>query len=489
VSDRCVRAGVLAILTGPALLPGSAAAAVRGLVVDEDQHPVAGASVRLSAGDADEAFAGGATTDKRGRWVVADVPPGRWRLTVDAPGFETSTGWTLAAEGSTPLVRVMLLRDLTATTDAWVEAAGRLLEAGRIREARAQYERALEARLEPERPPLLMAIARTRFLEGDTVAAVELLKEALLLAPDSAVARTLLLDVAGRSGRQAAVGVWLGRLDRGGPGPLLGERIPVHELKRLDDRPTGRFRARLSETSPWSSRATIEARVGGGWLGDRARTPPAEEEIEVYVPGPGPGGRYGLFVWISPTPYGHVPQREMLELLDARGVIWAGADRSGNNREVIDRLGLALDTAHAVQRAYPVDPARVWVGGYSGGGRVASALAVCYPDVFRGGVFYMGTDSYHQVPVPHRPGALWPAAFKRPAERTLQRAKAGSRLVFVTGEFDFNRPPTRAILEAFRNDGFEHLQYVELPEVGHHYGFRRDGFEQALDALEREPRR
>ena len=48
------------------------------------------------------------------------------------------------------------------------------------------------------------------------------------------------------------------------------------------------------------------------------------------------------------------------------------------------RLPLALLGYWNARSRYPIDPDRVYVGGLSGGSRVAQIAALAYPDVFRG---------------------------------------------------------------------------------------------------------
>ncbi len=481
-------ARVAVLVLACALVAAHLWAGVRGVVVDEADRPVSGATVSIGSPDQPKDNYTRTATDSAGRWLLPQIPPGRWRLSVAAEGYQPSFGWAEVREGATPFVRLVLMAAPESALRPLLDEADGLLAQGRAAEARIRYERVLDALLESEQPPVLRSLARTYYLEKNLDKTVATLEEALLLAPRDPVSRELLLAVGDASGHRAEFAAWIERLDRLGPGALLEERLPQFELKALAENPTGRFRTRLEAPGPWGAYDTLRARVGGNWLDGERRTPVSEDQFEVYVPPLAEaGGRYGLFVWISPTPRGHVPEPAIRDVLDQRGVIWVGADRSGNERATADRLGLALDAAHAFMSAYPVDDARVWIGGYSGGGRLASALAVCYPEVFRGALLYMGANLYRDFADAQQPGMRWTAAFRRPGRDTLDLARRRSRLALVTGEFDFNRSQTRVLSSAYKADGFEHVTYVELPGVGHHYGLRRDGFEQGLESLEPRP--
>jgi pimeloyl-ACP methyl ester carboxylesterase len=69
-----------------------------------------------------------------------------------------------------------------------------------------------------------------------------------------------------------------------------------------------------------------------------------------------------------------------------------------------------------------VDPARVYVGGLSGGSRAALRLALGYPDLFRGAILNAGSD-----PI----GADLPAP-----ETSLMAEFQTSRIIFATGAHD-----------------------------------------------------
>jgi acetyl esterase/lipase len=147
-------------------------------------------------------------------------------------------------------------------------------------------------------------------------------------------------------------------------------------------------------------------------------------------------------------------------------------------------MGLALDAAHNMSRLYSIDPERVYVGGYSGGGRTASALAVLVSEVFRGGLCVMGVDYFRRVPIPDQPGTYWPGTFPPPPPATLERLRRQARFVLLTGELDFNRAQTRAYFGEFQRDGFEHVTYLEVPGASHSDGPDGEWFARALDALD-----
>ncbi len=214
----------------------------------------------------------------------------------------------------------------------------------------------------------------------------------------------------------------------------------------------------------------------------------AAESFEVYVPpGEPPADGWGLVVWISPSGRGGFTSPEIQAVLDERRLIWCGADGAGNRRHSWYRVALALDAAHHLARLYPIDPARVYAAGYSGGGRVASSLVLLYPELFRGGLFLMGVNFYRPIPIPDRPGSSWAPRFPPPPAEELAAIRHGSRLVLVTGALDFNRAETRRVHEELVADGFAGATYLEVPGIGHYDRLDRAWLERAFAALDAPP--
>ena len=102
---------------------------------------------------------------------------------------------------------------------------------------------------------------------------------------------------------------------------------------------------------------------------------PGHERFAVHVPPTEPPGGYGLLVFVAPWPEATVPS-SWVGVLDRFGIIFVSAARSGNDQSVLGRREpLALLAAANVLTRYRIDPDRVYVGGLSGGSRVALRLA------------------------------------------------------------------------------------------------------------------
>ena len=392
---------------------------VRGRVRGADGSPAAGARIllRLAPGTAGPPEA---VTDVEGRFKIARIAPGAWSIAIDHAAHVVSRGRVAVRAGvSEPIeIRLRSLEEVPpmgleggeAILAEWIDRGDSLLRDGRVAAAREAYGRALAALPWRDLEPVLDRLYGAAGRASDARAELE-----ALAAEPAPPAET--------------------------PQPLAQPAWPERPLVPAEAHRTGRFR-----------------------MPDPRR---AGESFEVYVPEAYAAGEpHGALVWISPGPFGGTERREIWKLLDERRVIWIGANRSGNDRSPSDRAALALDAAALVQELYDVDRARVWVGGYSGGGRVASGLALLSPDVFRGGLFVMGCDFYRDVPVPFAPGSTWRAALREPPR--LRELRREHRFVLLTGFRDFNVSQCRAVAEAFAREGFRHAVLLEAPALSHY---------------------
>jgi predicted esterase len=174
--------------------------------------------------------------------------------------------------------------------------------------------------------------------------------------------------------------------------------------------------------------------------------------------------------------------------LENRGFLFVSANRSGNERHPIDRFRLALDATCNICRQYSVDRQRIYIGGFSGGSRMASMLGVAYADIFAGTLCISGVNFYKSVPTTG--GKYFPPTFV-PDPGVLQLAKQNRRFVLVTGEHDENRENTQAIsTNGFMREGFRHVLYLEVPGMTHAMPDAKV-FKQVMDYLagETEPGR
>lgn len=199
-------------------------------------------------------------------------------------------------------------------------------------------------------------------------------------------------------------------------------------------------------------------------------TPPpydvSMEKYDIIVPKKYKKGvPHGLFIWVSPSNAPSIPA-EWEAVLAEKKLIFVGAHNSGNNREVFARMRMAVDANDNLRSLFDIDDKRVYVSGFSGGGRVASMLGVTYADMFTGTIAFMGTNFYTDI-VSLDKKEVFEARYI-PHEEIAALAKAEGRYVLVTGEKDFNLGNTSAVFEnGFKKEGFKHVDLINVPGQGH----------------------
>lgn len=199
---------------------------------------------------------------------------------------------------------------------------------------------------------------------------------------------------------------------------------------------------------------------------------PARQHFALYVPaGAPPATGYGLLVFVPPWNDARVPV-DWIPALDRTHTIFVTAAGSGNDAGVLNRRDpLALLAAYGVMRRYRVDPARVFVGGFSGGSRIALRLSLGYPDLFRGALLDAGSDPIGSAEVPLPPVELF------------RRFQQSSRIVFVTGADDAIRQAQLAnASDALQRWCVFDTDSITLLHTGHALADAA-GFARGLDAL------
>jgi hypothetical protein len=217
---------------------------------------------------------------------------------------------------------------------------------------------------------------------------------------------------------------------------------PAHDLIHPDEL-KARFRSR-EDAGPYDVRAEM-FRL---WTGKGAELGPA----------------WGILVFINADDGASLPAG-LEALLEKRKLVGVSPYRAGNGRNIFDRFRLAIDAAVQLQKRHRLDGSRIYVSGFSGGGRVASMLGVAYADLFAGAMPLCGVNFYTDIP--SEPGRHWGRGYV-PVDEALTIAKAKNRYVLVTGEKDFNLKNTRAVHDlGFRKEGFKKTLLLEVPGLAH----------------------
>ena len=183
----------------------------------------------------------------------------------------------------------------------------------------------------------------------------------------------------------------------------------------------------------------------------RVRVPPGE-------------GPHGALVFVSPRDDAE-PREGWADVLDRRDLVWIAAEGFGNDKRTSQRVLVALMALKQLQRTLPLDRDRLYIGGMSGGGRVASQALSRFPGFFSGALCIVGAD--YVAP-----------------ESALVPELATKRLVFMTGDGDFNRREIRRVYSRFLDVGVAQAHLMDFENFDHQYP-DAEQLDAALELLDR----
>jgi hypothetical protein len=172
----------------------------------------------------------------------------------------------------------------------------------------------------------------------------------------------------------------------------------------------------------------------------------AAEKVEwrAFVPwGYDPGTPPGVFVFISPIDWGGIPE-EWAPVMDAHNLIWVSPTRAGGSAPVQERIIKAILAPRVVDVDYRINEERIYIAGYSDGGKVANLVQATDPLAFRGGIYMCGALSWGD---------------RIPAKIDLMRS---NRHVFIRACSDPKEREVRGVYEEYRKAGFERAELITV---------------------------
>jgi pimeloyl-ACP methyl ester carboxylesterase len=171
----------------------------------------------------------------------------------------------------------------------------------------------------------------------------------------------------------------------------------------------------------------------------------------------------GVLVYVSPTDSGEL-SRSLSSVLDDRHLLYVAADGFGNNHPTAERMLVAVSALKLARQLGVLDGRRLYIGGMSGGGRIASQVVTHFPQLFSGALCIVGADYF------------------MPRDEALRSQIAARRLAFITGDHDFNQRELRLVTRRYRQAGVSNVLLIDLPQLGHELP-PAEVFAQALDYL------
>lgn len=147
----------------------------------------------------------------------------------------------------------------------------------------------------------------------------------------------------------------------------------------------------------------------------------SEQKYELFIPPQfDPTQPASLVLFISPgkQPAGLAQWKSVCE---ERGLLFASPYEAGNDCDTRQRVRIVLDVLDDLRRRFAIDADRTYIGGFSGGGRIACALGFSLPEYFGGVIPVCAAGELREEP--------W----------LRHRAQARLSVAQLTGETDFNR--------------------------------------------------
>lgn len=172
-------------------------------------------------------------------------------------------------------------------------------------------------------------------------------------------------------------------------------------------------------------------------------------EWEIHVPeNYSPDNPPGVLIYISPQNRINIP-RGWLNVTEENNLIWIAARKSGNKINVGKRVTKALLTSVILQSIYKIDTSRIYITGFSGGGRAASIVATQYPHLIKGAIYNCGVNFWGDMD-----------------QQSIEMVK-NNRFVFITGTNDFNLEDTKSVFGKYRDAGVKNIDLMVVNRMGH----------------------
>ncbi|HSZ60073.1 MAG TPA: hypothetical protein VK797_30800 [Tepidisphaeraceae bacterium] len=250
---------------------------------------------------------------------------------------------------------------------------------------------------------------------------------------------------------------------------------------------TGQFQVILTQRCPLSKPSDVSQRVSRPASAGESDYDLAKEKFDIYVPkSPAADGKFGLMV-VMPYPAHATPPHPWTEVLEKSHMIFIGDPTAGDGRPPLARIGLALDAAFDVQKAWPIDPHRIYACTASGAD-LASGIALYYPDVFEGAIC-PGWSWWENLSDPKTRAIFKFDKLTRPRPQQLELARAHSRFFLVTRELqdpNYTNPVDLLAKQGYGRAGFKHVKAVTVPsqEIMIWSTLAADWFEEGLQFLD-----
>jgi len=192
----------------------------------------------------------------------------------------------------------------------------------------------------------------------------------------------------------------------------------------------------------------------------------ADYPVGIYVPKAYDGKKpYGLVVSMTNAMSSSRYPRDFAPTLDRHDLIWVGFDPY-NGLDGNDNLAFCLAIVYNMLGYYNIDRSRIYIGGFSFGGQHTEYVLQNYPWVFTGAFF---------INIGYR---LGPSSSPEP-----YYIKHHIPIVFVEGDYDYNRVSTYWGYDDLVWAGYRSVYYFHEPMKGHKL-ISAESFERMIGLLD-----
>ena len=206
-----------------------------------------------------------------------------------------------------------------------------------------------------------------------------------------------------------------------------------------------------AQTGLFKSTSTITKILGPELANSYAEIIGENEDIkwEIQVPANyNPNNPPGILVYVSPQNQINPPIGWM-KMIEDHNLIWITATMSGNKIKSSKRILKAMLSLGLMEESYKIDPKRVYITGFSGGGRIASIIAMNYPHIFKGAIYNCGANFWDN----HTPARL--------------DLIKNNRFVFITGTDDFNLIDTKKVYRKYKKADVKNTKLMIIANMAH----------------------
>ncbi len=155
----------------------------------------------------------------------------------------------------------------------------------------------------------------------------------------------------------------------------------------------------ITKTGVYKFSGDMPTSFGGGYSKYSYEIDFKKEKFYIHIPkNYSESEQFGILVFMNPSNSIRSLPRGWNKVLREKKLIFISPLYAGNSQKTSRRVSLALASAYKLKEVTSIDTARIFISGFSGGGRIAANTSFAYPDLFSGVISICGINYYKKVP-------------------------------------------------------------------------------------------